>query len=197
MSKNVSIPIYQNHYLKPEFAEFLLANGFRIYVPPAQNMVYFDHNDKRLEFIEDRCNFYRFKDPEQTDVKIYHSFYGFSRLNIFTFMLLLHITDVLPVSEFIDNSKMGGPELHKQTKLILFTFLQQALEGVNCLESPENAAYKKTIGVISSLTSQAHYQATAIYVEQFKTQYPGYPGLHNQIDTMLREQMERYNITDK
>jgi hypothetical protein len=161
-----------NSFLKPEFAEYLLSNGFDVKPVPAKNIIFFESKDRRLEIVEERCNFYQLKTDEPDQVIFYHSFFGFSRFTIFEWILLMHITGALSLSEFIDNSAMGGDQLATETKFLVNNLLKSLTETVKV--DPFTEAFIVVQENIATC-NQGQFVAVQNLIDNFEKQYPQMP----------------------
>lgn len=101
---------YFNPHFAPEFAEFLLANNFTCYTE--KNLIKFRNEDLLLVVTHDQVDHYVFYpgEPGQEYEKwiFEQSHIGGSHLNIFGWILLMHIMGVLKIAEFMRNASQAG-----------------------------------------------------------------------------------------
>lgn len=193
---------YQNNYFKPELGEYLIANGYRS-VAPAQNLIYFESKNRRLEIIEERINFYQFNPADPTEVKIYYSFFGFANFNIFEWIMLLHITNTLPIREFLDNARMGGEQLATEaTYLVNNLMIAFSAKDPNLLDStkfestlaaqtPHEKATLWIEHIIRGCITPEHFDFAEKLIANFKLLYPDKVGRHEQLERVLKFYLPR------
>ena len=98
-----------NPNFKKEFGEYLEANGYALSNQPAHpgDALYFFRNGQGVMIIGDSIDFASFKEQDSDkfpSCSTYAAFTGISRLDTYGWMMLMHITGVVPLSQFM----LGG-----------------------------------------------------------------------------------------
>lgn len=99
-----------NPYIKQEFAEYLQANGYQEFFGSSiQYSASLFKDDLLVAFVNDRLDILTLTEEEPGERSAtfskWFSFTGFSQLDTFGFMLLMHITRVVPLKKFLAEVK--------------------------------------------------------------------------------------------
>lgn len=91
---------FTNSFLSPEFAEYLISQGFACTV--AKDSLYFEKNGShKLYIIRNEVGSYEYNPQahkSDADKWVYtHSFTGISQLNLFGFKALMHVMGVIVI----------------------------------------------------------------------------------------------------
>lgn len=98
-----------NPNFKKEFGEYLEANGYKLSNQPAnaEDALYFFRNGQGVMVTGDSIDFANFEDAKSGQAKscsTYAAFTGISKLDTFGWMMLMHITGIVPLQQFM----LGG-----------------------------------------------------------------------------------------
>lgn len=105
------------HFLR-EAGDYLVANGYtRTDGELVTNTLYFYNGQRAVVVYNDHVDFMIYHDEEKGQRRAgyhqYHSFTSIGDLDLFKWMLLFHITEVVPMEQFMPREKRevseGGP----------------------------------------------------------------------------------------
>lgn len=97
-----------------EAAEYIMANGFIDATEAGDGRITFLSNDLSIIIKNDRVDFVQYFDGDDDrlpDMKKFATYQGISSLGLFEWMLLLHISKVIPIKNFVKALKKEQPEL--------------------------------------------------------------------------------------
>jgi hypothetical protein len=102
-----------NPNYKDAFGDYLVANGFKEgNKSPYSDTLYFFKNDAGVMISGDAVDVGQFNPTidgvRQPGCIIHATFTGISRLDEFSWMLLMHITGAVPLKEFVKNASNAG-----------------------------------------------------------------------------------------
>lgn len=107
-----------NPYITVEFEEYLLAAGFREpeFTPLGYDVVFYKDDDAIL-IKNDRIEFMKMTEEEPGErsacLSHYMSFSGFSQLDTFKWMMLMHITGYVPFKDVVAAAKKDAENKSK------------------------------------------------------------------------------------
>ena len=98
-----------NPHFKKEFGDYLEANGYILSNPPAHpgDAMYFFRNEQGVMISGDSIDFASFKEQgsgRSTSCSTYAAYTGISKLDTYGWMMLMHITGIVPLNQFM----LGG-----------------------------------------------------------------------------------------
>jgi hypothetical protein len=102
-------PATVNPNFKKEFGDYLEANGYALSSQPAQpgDALYFFRNGQGVMITGDSIDFASFSEQgpgKSSSCSTYAAFTGISRLDTYGWMMLMHITGIVPLNQFM----LGG-----------------------------------------------------------------------------------------
>lgn len=117
---------YNNPMMAEEYAEYLIANGFHCYV--MGDTLNFINGDKQIAIRHDTCDCFVFHPKEhgqENDKWVFdQSYTGISHLNLFGWMMLMHLMQVLTIKRFLSNANMLGKQTAIEAKFLVDNLLK-------------------------------------------------------------------------
>ena len=109
LNSRTNLNLGTNPNFKKEFGEYLEANGYKLSNQPAHpgDAMYFFRNEHGVMISGDSIDFASYKEQgagRSTSCSTYAAFTGISRLDTYGWMMLMHITGIVPISQFM----LGG-----------------------------------------------------------------------------------------
>jgi len=93
---------YNNHHLKVEFAEYLVANGFKTSMDKKGNLTFYIDNVMMLLINGNTAELYKYHyNTKGMELSFHQSHTGIDMLDINDWIVLMHIMNVVKLSDFL------------------------------------------------------------------------------------------------
>ena len=109
-----------NPHFSPDFAEFLLLNGFKCNLQ--KNDLHFRNCRTLLIVRMDTADHYQYNDQEEDEAGRWvhcQSHTGIAKLNIFGWIMLMHVMDVVSIPKAIANAKKEGAQRYTEANFLI------------------------------------------------------------------------------
>ena len=111
MTKVNNIPKTINPHFLEEAGDYLVATGYKRM--DGQTTLTFSNGNKAVMILGDNADFMIYDDGEDGQRRArfhrYMQFSGIDGLDMFKWMLLFHITDIVPMQQFVQKEKKEAP----------------------------------------------------------------------------------------
>jgi hypothetical protein len=95
----------QNECFLKEAGDYLVANGYTTSVSQFNGSIKFVKDDKTVMVFGDNIDFLTWDGDRKPRLKLYMAVTNIADLDIFKWMLLFHIADVVPLKQFLNEAK--------------------------------------------------------------------------------------------
>lgn len=131
MTKLTNGAEYCNDKFPAEFAEYLIQNGFSAVV--TKDAICF-HKDRSIKLFvkHDHIDLLKII-PDSEGFKLAHqqSHSGIAQLNIFGWIMLMHVMGVITIRQFLNNAEKADKQLATEARSIINSVLQFQIPTVN------------------------------------------------------------------
>lgn len=166
---------YTNEFFKPEFAEYLLSNGF---VCTRINALYIDFTRDMHSILIGPFSIQLFQNKE----RVWNAGKTATvpdQWQIFEWMLLLHLYKVLTIQEFIKNAEAIDYQIGTEARMVTRSMLHVLTGGrerkgpINEDDTrPERSAYAWVYRIIESCTAEVHLAIAENVAMTYLVRYP-------------------------